>query len=78
MESWGTVDLRRFWDVAVPICEMSSKQVIMQKNEDGEDEEVEHASPKHDINPTDKFKLFPIPVNVIARNPELSQNPGWD
>ena len=78
MESWGTVDLRRFWDVATPICEMSSKMVIMQKNEDGEDEEVEHASPKHDINPTDKFELFPIPVNVIARNPELSQNPGWD
>jgi len=78
MESWGTLDLRRFWDVAAPIAEMSSKMVIIQKDLSGKDKEVTNASPKIDINPTDKLKLFPIPTDVMDRNPELTQNPGWD
>lgn len=78
METWGTIDMRRFWDVAAPICEMSSKLEIIQPDINGNLKKVNSASPKHEINPSDKFKLFPIPTNAMDRNPELTQNPEWD
>ncbi|MCU0473917.1 MAG: RagB/SusD family nutrient uptake outer membrane protein [Bacteroidales bacterium] len=78
MESWGTIDLRRLWDVAAPIVEMSSKMTIIQKDGSGNDKEVANASPKTEINPSDKFKLFPIPITILQRNSALNQNTEWD
>ncbi len=79
LENWGTIDMRRMWDVATPIVEAHSKHVEMQPDEDGTMVEILNDGPKWEVTDfSDKFKVFPIPAQAMDRNPSLIQTPGWD
>jgi len=76
--TWGTIDLRRMWDVATPLVEASSKRVEMQVDADGMEVEITNDGPKWEITDfSDKWKFFPTPAEAIDRNPALTQHPLW-
>ena len=71
--TWGTIDLRRMWDVATPLVEASSKRVEMQNGV-----EITNDGPKWEITDfSDKFKFYPTPAEAMDRNTSLVQHPLW-
>ncbi len=76
--TWGTIDLRRMWDVATPLVQASSQRVEMQLDGDGNTVEITNDGPKWEITDfSDKWKFFPTPLDALDRNKALEQHPLW-
>lgn len=79
-EYHGWFDGLRFWDLFTDRV-LANVQTRENKIQSGEWPDGNDAAPRFftsDNIKDDKFRLFPIPQNVIDLNPELDQNPGWE
>ena len=79
-EYHGWFDGLRFWDLFTDrvLANVQTREAKIQAGEwpDGND-----AAPRFFTSANikdDKYRLFPIPQNVIDLNPKLEQNPGWE
>ena len=79
-EYHGWFDGLRFWDLFTDRV-LANVQTRESKIQSGEWPDGNDAAPRFftsDNIKADKFRLFPIPQNVIDLNPKLEQNPGWE